>query len=132
MNEKATQPTARHTDGPWFVFGNGHCVGGPLTDRLPAETQTAGIAMCGMKMRLPEENAANARLVAAAPELLAALTDLLDCDQLDRTDTFCEACYRHAPKNDEGVPTGPIPHEADCIIAVAVAAIDKATGAQTR
>lgn len=63
---------AKHTRAPWFVFGNGHCVGGPMTDPLPAEAKTAGVAMCSMNARLPEENTANALLIAASPDLLAA------------------------------------------------------------
>jgi hypothetical protein len=64
-----------HTPGPWFVFGNGHCVGGPcepgngLLD--DPEQKTAGVAMCGMRLRTSEECEANAKLIAAAPDLLA-------------------------------------------------------------
>lgn len=54
-----------HTPGPWFVFGNKHCVGGSLGD------ETSLIAMCGAARRTTQENEANARLVAVAPELLA-------------------------------------------------------------
>lgn len=69
---------AKHTPGPWFIFGNGHCVGGANTDPTTvAEHPTAGIAMCGMARRDPAECEANARLVAAAPCLLQALRDVL-------------------------------------------------------
>ncbi len=64
---------ADFTPGPWQLFGNGHCVGGPENDK-------AGIAMCSMRLRSDEQNAANALLIAAAPELLAA----------------CEMAYRSA------------------------------------
>jgi hypothetical protein len=66
--------SAKHTPGPWFIFGSvEHCVGGANTDpTTAAEHPTAGIAMCGMGRRLPDENAANARLIAAAPDLLEA------------------------------------------------------------
>lgn len=66
--------TTAHTPGPWFLFGNGHCVGGPASD---TETPTAGVAMCGMARRGPDESAANARLISAAPDMLAALRGLL-------------------------------------------------------
>jgi len=70
---------AKHTPGPWFIFGNGHCVGGANTDPTTlAEHQSAGIAMCGMARRDPTECEANARLIAAAPELLALLKDRRD------------------------------------------------------
>ena len=52
----------RHTRGPWHV-GEGRLVGGP--DRL-------FVADCSTSDRPAEEQVANMRLVAAAPELLAA------------------------------------------------------------
>ena len=64
--------SATHTPGPWFTFANGHCVGA-----AHADCGTAGVAMCNMARRSPEENAANAQLMAASPELLAALIELL-------------------------------------------------------
>lgn len=70
--------TAKHTPGPWFVFPNGNCVGGPTGPCGPAhadESNTAGIALCGMRLRTHEEQEANARLIAAAPDLLAALIE---------------------------------------------------------
>jgi len=55
---------ARHTPGPWtYPGGTGNFVGGP--DRLR-------IADLGGLERSPEERQANARLIAAAPDLLAA------------------------------------------------------------
>jgi hypothetical protein len=66
------------TPGPWFVFGNGHCVGGPFSGVGGEPGQaTAGVAMCGMRLRTEEECEANARLIAAAPELLAVVNDLV-------------------------------------------------------
>jgi hypothetical protein len=76
----------KFTPGPWFVFGNGHCVGGPSD---VAVSGTAGIAMCGMALRDPEEAKANALLIAAAPDLFAALVgvteemELADFDPAD-------------------------------------------------
>jgi hypothetical protein len=69
---------SKHTPGPWFVFGNGHCVGGPtgMMDADPNQ-KTAGIAMCAMRLRTDDENEANARLIASAPELLAACEELV-------------------------------------------------------
>ena len=69
-------PETKHTPGPWFVFGNGHCVGGPYLE--DPEQPTAGVAMCGMRLRDPEEAAANANLIAAAPDLLAAAEEVYD------------------------------------------------------
>lgn len=71
---------AQHTPGPWFIFGNGHCVGGPASpdDSELSANPRAGVAMCHMSRRPPHENQANARLIAAAPDLLAA------CKPVDR------------------------------------------------
>ena len=60
---------SEHTPGPWYTFGNGHCVGGP--EGTPGAGE--GIAMCAMRARTPDEARANASLIAAAPEMLAAL-----------------------------------------------------------
>lgn len=57
---------SQHTPGPWRIGDAGHTVFGPKTD-APAPTMVA--------QRLTR---ANARLIAAAPDLLAALEDLLD------------------------------------------------------
>lgn len=53
-----------HTPGPWYYSGTGHLVGGP--DRIR-------VADCGGIERTAEVRRANARLIAAAPSLLAAL-----------------------------------------------------------
>lgn len=68
-----------HTPGPWFVFEGRPCVGGPSgpIDADPAQ-KTAGIAMCGMRLRTEDEAMANARLIAAAPELLAELEKIVE------------------------------------------------------
>lgn len=65
---------AKHTPGPWFTFANGNCVGGPVgLLGNPSGADTAGIAHCGMGLRTGTEARANARLIAAAPDLLDAL-----------------------------------------------------------
>lgn len=64
-----------HTPGPWFVFGNGYCVGGPHP-----ENETAGIAMCSMRLRESLENKWNARLIATAPDLIATLRKIAEAE----------------------------------------------------
>jgi len=59
-----------HTPGPWFVFSNTHCVGGPHAD---PNQPTAGVAMCALQFRRPDEIRANTRLIAAAPDMLEEL-----------------------------------------------------------
>lgn len=63
-------PKSHVTPGPWSVAPNGCCI---FTDAL---TEGRGIAMCGMAARTPEEIAANTKLIAAAPDLFAALQKL--------------------------------------------------------
>lgn len=65
-------------------------------------------------------------LIVAAPDLLAALKDLLD--HTCGTDSFCEWCERHAPKDRDGSINGPIPHVSDCLRLAAERAIAKAEG----
>lgn len=63
--------SAQHTPGPWFMFANGQCIGGPAGPLgNPSGADTAGIAHCGMGLRTSAETQANARLIAAAPDLL--------------------------------------------------------------
>lgn len=65
---------SKHTPAPWSLFGNGHCIKGKLNDG------EAGIAICSMQARTPEENAANAacivKVMNAHDRLVEALTDL--------------------------------------------------------
>lgn len=62
---------AAFTPGPWSILPNGHCVAGP--DPKHAEFGVSGVAMCGMARRTEAEARANARLIAAAPDLLQTL-----------------------------------------------------------
>lgn len=55
-----------HTDGPWQLDEYTGCVYGPGEDPDPIQTVGAGG---------PPEQQANARLIAAAPDLLEALSD---------------------------------------------------------
>lgn len=96
----------KHTPGPWKA--EIHCVwGGPNLDRYVAATGT-GIG--------EQEQQANARLIAAAPDLLAALEAI-------------EARISGTYDNPALMDFGPlsIDAEADCS-AIARAAIAKARG----
>lgn len=61
---------AGFTPGPWFLI-NAECVGGPIDPGW--EAAGCGVAHCGMRARTQEEAAANARLIAAAPDMFEAL-----------------------------------------------------------
>ncbi len=74
---------AKHTTGPWTVTGSG----GRWEQRLSIRADNWGcVAHIGVDRGLPhwdEPQRANARLIAAAPEMLEALTRLSDqCERL--------------------------------------------------
>lgn len=75
---------AKHTPGPWDVNAsrNGYtsevAIEGPIR-----EQETAPVCWIGAN-RISSENEANARLIAAAPELLAACRAALEFIQAQR------------------------------------------------
>ena len=109
----------KHTPGPFTV---GEMVRQSI--RIEEPERTAALVLVEPGRVRPAEAAA--ALFAAAPDLLAALKDLLD--HTCGTDSFCEWCERHAPKDHEGSITGPIPHVSDCLRLAAERAIAKAEG----
>ena len=110
----------KHTPGPWIadLYEDGCFVVRPHGKEGPL------IAERGVWF--DDESHANARLIAAAPDLLVALRNLLD--HTCGTDSFCEWCARHAPKDQGGSIVGPIPHVSDCLWLAAERAIAKAEG----
>lgn len=64
----------KHTTGPWRVGDNGATVFGPKT----SETLRTIATLTKVPMVL-NETKANARLIAAAPEMLEALEEFLLC-----------------------------------------------------
>ena len=70
---------SKHTPGPWFVFPGTYCVGGPFVPDPGDDPgqRTAAVAVCGTRLRFKAEAEANARLIAAAPDLLAACEEYL-------------------------------------------------------
>jgi hypothetical protein len=86
MDPNETPPVVRelkpqHTPGPWVVGPNGDTV------NVPGKTRIAEISA------QPDwQWTANARLIAAAPELLKALQNMLDFfEPTDRRSRACEA-----------------------------------------
>jgi ABC-type branched-subunit amino acid transport system substrate-binding protein len=75
--------TTQHTPGPWTTDGSAHS--GDLDVISPAGRIT--LIDCEFSDESEDVLTANARLIAAAPDLLAALMDVLDADgDLDAMD----------------------------------------------
>lgn len=78
-----------HTPGPWEVSDKPGVWVGPV---IKANHGTRGVAfVCG-------ESDANARLIAAAPELLARLKSMVsgaecECDKGDEEHPLCDICW---------------------------------------
>lgn len=71
----------KHTPGPWEAhFEEAYYVTGPDRGRVAMMLNLKGAHGLGGR-RTGEESAANARLIAAAPELLAALECLCSFDK---------------------------------------------------
>lgn len=66
------QPSAKHTPGPWNFQKNGECELRP--ELIYSESKILGFGVAHtIPVYTEEMRLANARLIAAAPELLAAL-----------------------------------------------------------
>jgi hypothetical protein len=102
---------SQHTPGPWTVTDDwyiGHAHGGGTF---------AEVKSCArVPTQAHDEHRANARLIAAAPEMLAALRAIL------AEPYGCSLC-------DSGKPRNPSKgHQADCPFEAARAAITRAEG----
>jgi hypothetical protein len=60
----------KHTPGPWKAYNQ---IGSRILQSWYVGSDTAAVCRVGDGALSPEETVANARLIAAAPELLAAL-----------------------------------------------------------
>lgn len=113
-----------HTQGPWRA-GRG-CV---VADHpVPEMNGSDAVDYYGGHLIAESIAPQNIPPIAAAPELLTSLQDLIQ-DERFGTDSYCEVCQRHAPKDDAGHVIGKVVHREDCMIGRAGAAITKATGA---
>lgn len=110
--------TAKHTPGPWHIGPkpHGHCriyaTGEGHAIARTYDTEMNGIGVCALTGPM---NEANARLIAAAPELLDALTQIVECEKRRAADLRHREAWKLV-KFSEGR------------IAQAEAAIAKATG----
>lgn len=71
--------SAAHTPGPWYYeFGTDAYVTASR-DSNPEGSPIVAVASCASRSRPGHENRANARLIAAAPELLEAAQAAWNC-----------------------------------------------------
>jgi len=105
--------TMKHTPKPWYVHLGNKTL--QITDHAPGKTSCGRVGIAQVEW-LGEGGrhvqAANARLIVAAPEMLEALEGILEHCSLTHN-RWGEDCNRD---------------EANAAIAAARAAIDKATG----
>lgn len=110
-----------HTPGPYEISGNS------IFRRMSAR-YAAPLATVEDPTRygIAGTLAGNTQLFAAAPDLLEACEALIG----NATDSYCEWCAQHAPKDDAGYLTGPISHRDGCAYVQACAAVALARGEQ--
>lgn len=118
---KTEHTPANFTPGPWEIHNNIGRKGelGILADGAPCI-----IAVMGNQKAWPLEAKANARLIAAAPDLLAALQAAIDgltCYIPKAAKGYKEGCFKY-------VAGGSDMWNCDCPICKARAAIAKAIG----
>jgi hypothetical protein len=113
-----------YTPGPWFLI-NDHCVGGPIEPGW--EEAGCGVAHCGMRARTAEEATANARLIAAAPDLVEAMARLITAAKMLLANAEGCAANHHGYDMEIHGPPGWL---ADCAndIESARVALSKALG----
>lgn len=82
---------AKHTPGPWKAhFGEAYYVTGPDLGRVAIMMNLKGAHGLGGR-RTGDESAANARLVAAAPDLLEALKKIRDLGRTTSAEVYAIA-----------------------------------------
>jgi hypothetical protein len=110
------------TPGPWFMDTSLHIYG-----TVPRQADLGGaIEAIDHPHVATATNYVDAVLIIEARNnLLAATKWFLEVWQDKETDTFCEACCSHAPKDDSGKPIGPIPHRSSCQVELARQAIKR-------
>lgn len=69
-----TTTQTKHTEGPWHIG-----VRQPASDKFIYGPKGEEVADCDRLTNFPDENLGNARLIAAAPELLEACKYALEC-----------------------------------------------------
>jgi hypothetical protein len=79
-------PEFKHTPGPWVLNRHGAIVGGEFHQYTNGSAQSQLAMATGGNGISDEERKANSFLIAASPELLDALRELLICVELENTE----------------------------------------------
>jgi len=91
--------SSAHTPGPWYLKDDGGVL--QVSDSREHTKASAVVHWCGFNFgdKRRTVKRANARLIAAAPDLLAALEDFIDLiDRSTKTHSFVQLCSPLAQK----------------------------------
>lgn len=98
---------SEHTPGPWETYRGGHAYTYPDSPQaeihILADERDVEIASCVRRDIPKDQHAANARLIAAAPELLEALVALLDSDVYADGEGLVSVSGGSTSENEEAV-----------------------------
>lgn len=129
MNEaKSPQPTPAHTPGPWELDDLGNVCSQAVHNIALVFSSSTREGWSGSDFDTQAHCEANARLIAAAPDLLAALQSARDCIELDRS--ALEVTHMDPLTNEVDADGAAGIAEYDAVLAQIGVAIAKATGAQ--
>ncbi len=127
--------TTQHTPTPWLIeydpeehkppeFSCVDITVGPPTGHT--------IAHVDPHNEMPQHADANAAYIVLACNAHEELAEIAQLVSDLATDSYCEWCCEHAPKNDRtGKIIGPLSHVDDCIVKQARAALAQAKGETT-
>ena len=94
-----TQTQGKHTQGPWKRVSEHVCTdrGGASIERTICSALIHHASLVATEQEIGEARA-NARLIAAAPELLEALKDLVRVKPTERNSPYIEAAVKAIAK----------------------------------
>ncbi len=124
-NETESTMPASHTPTPWHVH-YGHL--GAIEVRDERENYVAMFGNPNFYTNAESDAERIVLCVNAHDALVEALAGLVEHVDAGRTNSYCEVCGQHAPKDDGGRIIGPIPCSASCSYRSALAALKLARG----
>ncbi len=119
---------SKSTPGPWsYDPETGNVYHRSEVNDEPAIAHTTGI---DPSEKEHDEAVENARLIAAAPAMLEILKSWVEYIEMAETDSYCEVCCQHAPKDTEGRIAAAVLHLPSCKKECAKRVIAKAEGGE--